>query len=356
MSKNVALVFGSFLFCFFVIEMGYRVLDPFPFFSSDEINNTEHGNLSMYDPVLGWKGVPGGEAEFVTANNRVWLAHNSHGFRDIEHKKSNDEKPAIVFLGDSFTWGFEVEFGEMFVNRLRDRLPSHQIFNLAHRGYGTDQALLTFTGWNENRPLKLAVLMFCENDVDDNNSNIRYQKPKPQYQLIEDELVLTGVPVPKTKDWASSRSVPMVSDSWSASLEKVLFRSHFLHDIYFRYRLFRLLEKNDWIGKSENQSDLTLTSRILEKLKNEVESRGAKLLVGFVPSKFEIDRLDDSPPYQAQIAKLCQQSGIECFDLASNFKKTPYRTYYRLGGHWNSHGHRIAAEALYQYLTGDLSP
>ena len=73
MNKNLALLFGAFLVCFFVIEAGYRILDPFPYFSEDEINNTEHGNLSMYDPLLGWKGVPGGQAEFVTENNRVWL-------------------------------------------------------------------------------------------------------------------------------------------------------------------------------------------------------------------------------------------------------------------------------------------
>jgi lysophospholipase L1-like esterase len=117
--------------------------------------------------------------------------------------------------------------------------------------------------------------------------------------------------------------------------------------------LFLLLKESNDFWKSEKKKDLTLTSRILEELKKEVETRGAKLLVVFIPSKREIERFDDSLPYQTEIARLCLQLGIEYFDLAPNFKATWRRTYYRLGGHWNARGHRIAAEALHQYLTTD---
>ncbi len=138
-----------------------------------------------------------GEAEFVTRNNRVWLAHNQLGFRDIEHDESSSEKPAIAFLGDSFTWGYEVEFEEMFVNRLRGRFPGYDVYNLAHRGYGTDQAYLAFKNWETERPVALVVLMFSENDVGDNSTDFNYAKPKPKFVVEQDELILTGVPVPR---------------------------------------------------------------------------------------------------------------------------------------------------------------
>ncbi len=355
-AQNVALLIGSLLFCFVVIEVGYRVLDPFPYFSVAEKNRTEHGNLSTHDQVLGWKGVPGGKAEFVTGNSRVWLAHNRYGFRDTEHEDSSDKKPAIVFLGDSFTWGYEVEFDEMFVNRLRDRFPSYELFNLAHRGYGTDQELLTFTSWRDNRPLVLVILMFSENDIGDNNHRFRYAKPKPHFQLVESELVLTGVPVPKTEEWTQSRPAELVPDSWRTKLKDILLRSHFLHDVYFRYSLFRSSSTGDGIPKDVKEADFTLTSRILEELKKEVERSGAKLVVFFIPSKREIERLDDSPPYQIAIADLCQKRGIEYFDLAPDFKTTRYRTYHRFGGHWNARGHQVAAEAIYTYLARGVRP
>ena len=68
-----------------MVELGYRILNPYPYFSDEEITKTEHGNLSEYDSLLGWKGVPSG-------------------------------KPAIVFPEDSFGWGYEVEFDEISDN------------------------------------------------------------------------------------------------------------------------------------------------------------------------------------------------------------------------------------------------
>ena len=101
--KNLLASFLSLGLCFLVIELAYRFFDPFPYFSPQEINATNHGNLSQYDPDLGWSGVPDGEAVFVTKNNRTHLKHNSQGFRDIEHPE-NSGKAAIVFLGDSFAF------------------------------------------------------------------------------------------------------------------------------------------------------------------------------------------------------------------------------------------------------------
>ncbi len=351
--QNIALAFGSLLFCFFAIEIGYRIFDPFPFFGRELINHTEHGNLSTYDETLGWKGVPGGKAQLVTENNSVWLEHNRHGYRDIDHQDSDDRKPAIVFLGDSFTWGYEVEFHDMFVNRLRALLPRYEIFNLAHRGYGTDQEYLTFALWPYNRPLEWVVLMFSENDVDDNNSGMRYSKPKPRYRVVENELLLTNVPVPKIEDWTDTRPPEWESDSWRTRLDRVLFRSHFIHDIHFRYSLYRSSNAGNELLTRDKAADLAVTSRILDKLKNEVERRGARLIVFFIPSNREIARLDDSVPYQTDISDLCRKRGIDYYDLAPHFQSTWYRTYYRQGGHWNARGHQVASEAIFRYLTRD---
>ena len=290
---------SSLLVCFAILEVGYRTLDPFPFFRVDEINHTEHGNLTTYDETLGWKGVPGGMTEFVTKNNKVRLVHNRQGFRDIEHDEFSRTKPAIVFLGDSFTWGYEVGFDEMFVNRLRERLSGHTLVNLSHRGYGTDQSLLTFRRWRYEGPVEMVVLMFSENDVGDNNANLRNGKPKPMYQLVADKLVLTGIPVPKVDAWSDSEHTELRPVSWKQELKNRLFHSHFLHDIYFRYTVIRW--RREYSLKRETnirERDLLLTSRILRALKNEVQKRRSRLVVGFIPSQKEVEQMEKSPPYQ----------------------------------------------------------
>ena len=354
-AQNLALLFGSLFLCFLTIEVGYRVIDPFPYFPEEEINLTQHGNLSQYDPLLGWKGVPDGTSEFTTVNNSIWLTHNSEGFRDMEHDKSGSQKPAIVFLGDSFTWGYEVEFAEMFVNLVRNELPNYEIYNLSHRGYGTDQQLLTFTQWYKDQPLEVVALMFSENDVEEINANERYDKPKPQYQIVDGELVLTGVPVPEIESWTSSSAEPETNNR-NLSLKSFFYRSHFIHDIAFRIELLQSASNSKNVQRKYKPRELALTSRVLEALEQEVEMRGGKLVVFFIPSKRQVEKLDDSQPYQMQIIALCEELGIQYFDLASDFPSSWPRTYYRYGIHWNVRGNQIAADAIFRHLTQDVLP
>jgi lysophospholipase L1-like esterase len=357
-AQNAALLLATLLFCFAVLEGWYRTVDPFPNPSSSEINHTEYGNLSEYDDVLGWKGVPLGQSRFVTGNNSVWLRHNESGFRDIEHPEP-DGKPAMVFLGDSFTWGYEVEFEEMFVNRLRGMFPGYEVFNLAHRGYGTDQELLTFQNWQDQRPLALVILMFSENDVEDNN-RIVDDKPKPKFELVDGDLVLTGVPVPRVTGWTRSRGGQRSPTTWKNRLRDLLYRSHAVADIVFRsnelvQRVRQLGRQGDEAGYGtssveRNKQDLGLTARILEELAAKTDERGAKFVVAFVPSKLDVDGLHSQEPYQVEIARLCEQLGIEYVDLLPDFRNSWYRTYYRRGMHWNARGHEVAARGLNDHL------
>ncbi len=357
-APKVALALASLLVSFGLIEIGYRSLDPFPYISPREVNSTEHGNLSEYDPILGWKGVAGGAAELVTPHSRTWLAHNRLGFRDLEHD-DDVARPAVVFLGDSFTWGYEVEFDDMFVNRLRASLRGYELYNLAHRGYGTDQQLLTFRQWRGDRRLRLVVLMFSENDVDDNNASVRSRKPKPSFELVDEKLVLTGTPVARVEQWVQPNLSGQHFESWRETLERRLFQSHALHDMWFRYQTHRASRRQRPKHPGERAdleaSPLELTTEILRVLREEVEASGAELLIFFVPSRREFTRAGSSRPYQREIAATCEQLGIPAIDLAPAFRETWYRTYYRGGGHWTPRGHEVAADAMREPLARVLA-
>ncbi|MDH3636650.1 MAG: hypothetical protein OES20_18315, partial [Gammaproteobacteria bacterium] len=104
------------------------------------------------------------------------------------------------------------------------------------------------------------------------------------------------------------------------------------------------------------RTDLTLTARILEELRDHVVRQDSKLIVVFIPSKREIEELDDYLPYQLEVADMCEKLGIEHFDLAPMFKSTWYRTYFRFGRHRNSRGHELAAKALYKEFRTEGGP
>jgi GDSL-like lipase/acylhydrolase family protein len=151
-----------------------------------------------YDAELGWAPVPN-SVSMVTTARTIHARHNSLGFRDIEFKP--DQRPVMLFIGDSFIWGVDAEANERFTDLLRDRLPHYQIVNAGVSGYGTDQEYLWLKRiWPDIHP-DVVVLFFCtDNDRKDNTTNVRYGRyHKPFFESAADgTLRLSGQPAPKS--------------------------------------------------------------------------------------------------------------------------------------------------------------
>jgi hypothetical protein len=152
-----------------------------------------------YDPDLGWAPVPNAGAEF-TGSRTVSVKNNSIGLRDIEHGRGGS--PRILFIGDSFTWGFDVETKDRFTELLRQRMPQADIVNAGVPGYGTDQEYLLLEKlWDTIKP-DVVVLMYCsDNDRFDNTSNMRYDGYYKPYiaQAADGRWQFRGQPVPKSR-------------------------------------------------------------------------------------------------------------------------------------------------------------
>ncbi len=352
--KNFTLLALTIIVCFIAIEIFYRTFDPFIFIAPWEVNEVEHGSFLQYDERLGWKGIPNKKGFFISKSNKVLIEHNKLGFRDLDHKIDEKSKEAIVFLGDSFTWGQEVHFKEAFVNILRPKLKQYELFNLAHRGYGTDQQLLTFKNWHYEGPLKLAILMFYENDFYDNNQTRRYLKAKPKYALKRDQLVLTNIPVPKDKKWVTKDYLKRKRPQKN-SFKSLILRSHFIRDLMFRIKGVNKTWQKSAInycqqGEAQSRNVDVLTTRIINELQNEITAKGGRLMVVAIPGKRQFMCKSDPSLFQQEIKNICSLLNIDFLDLGPSLSKTPFRKYYRYGIHWNRHAHKTAAKTIYQYL------
>jgi hypothetical protein len=166
-------------------------------------------------------------------------------------------------------------------------------------------------------------------------------------------LILTGVPVPALESWATPPPVELFTETWKTRTIEFFLRSHLIHDVSYRI-LLRLQprEAQELSTPFPSEKDLILTGHILQELKKDVSARNAELTVFFIPSKREIELLDTSVPYQTGLVNLCNRLAIRNFDLAPEFKQAWLRCYYRQGMHWNRHGNRIAAQAIYKRLAG----
>jgi lysophospholipase L1-like esterase len=351
--KRLLLMLSSFAFFFMLLELGYRRVDPYPYFAPWEINRNEFGNLTEYDEHLGWRGTPNAERAFVTQNARVTLRHNAGGHRDVEEAKRSKDLPAIVFLGDSFTWGYDVEYDDMFVNHVRAANPENETYNFGHRGYGTDQALMIFERNTPQRPLQHVFLMFYENDLADNTQTIRYKKNKPRFLIQNDTLTLTNAPVPHNRQaWkTASATVAKPTPTLKNQARQLLFHSHLLHALHHRFTHPDLTQDLSTLTPADLPEDAwEVTRRLILRIGARAEQLGGKLCVLRIPSKSETLTPDMYAQFHAELSAITQAAGIDYIDLRPALEATPFRTYYRDGIHWTPRGHQIVAKVIQEYL------
>jgi GDSL-like Lipase/Acylhydrolase family len=190
-------------------------------------------------------------------NRTVSLQHNSLGIR--ERELSDIAPDRILFLGDSFTWGYDAEVDERFTNLLQKELPQYGMVNAGIAGYGTDQQFLLMERlWSQVNP-KVVVVTFCvDNDRDDNSSNIRYRQHKPYFVRTRDgALQLLGYPLPRPGDDGGLRN------SWAE-----------------RLALVRVI--NRLLAKIRNRETIVPdpTEQLIDMMQRTVEARGARLVLG----------------------------------------------------------------------------
>lgn len=163
-----------------------------------------------HDDRLGWSLEPNARGRYTGPRPYPiefdsTIETNSLGLRGPELAPRASGELRLLFLGDSFTAGFEVEQPETFTALLerhlgrRLRVPV-SVVNAAVRGYGTDQSYLWFRERGRALGADLVVAVFSANDFEDNVTFHRPRRPfgKPAFALRPSgALELVGVPVPR---------------------------------------------------------------------------------------------------------------------------------------------------------------
>jgi hypothetical protein len=258
-----------------------------------------------YDPDLGWAPVPNASAEF-SGSRTVSVRNNSIGLRDIEHDRGG--RPKILFIGDSFTWGFDVETKDRFTEILRTRMPQADIVNAGVPGYGTDQEYLLLEKiWDTIKP-DVVVLIYCsDNDRGDNASNMRYDGYyKPYLEQADGRWQFHGQPVPKSR------------------------RVYFADDVLVRNVWLARVAVSAWVQATNPRITVPdPTEHLVAMMRDFVQARGAKFVVG-----------EQKREHDPKLAPFLDAQGIPntAFDAAESFDD--------FGFHWTPEGHVTVADAL----------
>jgi hypothetical protein len=241
----------------------------------------------------------------------IVAVHNSHGFRDVEDAGDGD-KPRILFLGDSYLWGYDAEIAERFTDKLQAKHPEWRVSNCGISGYGTDQEFLLLQRiYDEYKP-NVVVLVFCtENDDADNSWNYRHESYyKPYYTTNEHGLQLQGIPVPRSE------------------------RAFFLgHPVIFRSYLVRLFVRVYCKFTTPPRRHIPIpTFTIIQEMQKYLTARGTLLAVALTRK-------------YPRLEAFLSQSGIPHVDFNEAEQ-------YPLVGHWTVQGNNSVFEAVDRFLTG----
>ncbi len=266
----------------------------------------ERNLLYKYDKELGWFPISG-EEHYYTGSRKIFVKNNSVGFRDRDHGPKG--KPRIIFLGDSFVWGYDVEQKERFTEKLQKLLPDYEILNFGVSGYGSDQEYLILKKYFYRYKPDIVFLMFEDNDRDDNSTNVRYDGYyKPYFVIQSNKLVLKGIPVPKSQNYYYHE-----------------------HSGFFKSYLFSAVLKVIFQIASPTIHVPDPTNNIICEMNSFLKANNSTLIIGFIDKDQDME-------------SNCIKSNIPYIALQTSYRYPGDRS------HWTPKGHDFACNATYDFL------
>lgn len=292
---------------------------------------------ARFDPDLGWT---------VQPNLRLpGLTTNSAGMRGAaELTEARTDRPRLLFVGDSYTFGFGVEDDEAYPAVLgREHLPDWEVLNLGVPGYGPDQMLWMYEKVGRRYRPDVVVLGFFVRGYPRIFGHFRsYAKP---WLELDDrgKLVLHGVPVPSPQQlydaYASGRRRvgEGISSYVVASVQKSLEREE---------------EKEP---RDRDDPEWRLMAAILARFTEAVRADGATPILVIIPTR-ETGDADIHARVAALAKDEAERLGLAYVSLVDELAPRSESEVFRpdeLGGHLSPGGNRLAAERIFLALQRD---
>ncbi len=282
-----------------------------------------------------------------TSEFQVDYAINSKGWRDREYSYERvPGKFRVLALGDSFTFGEGVRYGERFVDIPEDRFANLEMIAMAVPGYGIEHELICFAMEGLKYSPDCVILFINRVDTTRQLSGLfdGTRISMPQGRTYDDY---------KINDSPGTVYLNRQDSSRPSGLLRLLDYSHMFHFGAGRIELYRLAarDRSIWTGKAPYKDDSSpveepdekireRTIRVLEKFAEIAASNRIQLLV-----------INIDPHYHLSYIKNALQEGAyfdESDALSRRARATPLRFVY--DRHFNRETHRFLGEETIEIL------
>ncbi len=290
----------------------------------------ERTTFCDYDAELGWSHRPGFEATFSRRDFSVHVSINPDGQRDTIYPLGRSDAQRMLVLGDSFGWGYGVEHQDRFDEVLESRHANWEIINTSVSGYGTDQQLIYLRTRGLAYKPDVVLLLLYSNDFANNSAAAQYYTNKPYFILQGEHLELRNTPVPRP--YLLQRMAHLIGQTY------ILGRA-----MQGAIALIRSLSAKQIGLHGDRRSDASypLTRRLIHEIDSLSRSIGARFVLVSIP--MDMARRN-------ALAEQAEQSGFPYLALDETFANGGGGLTFPHDDHWNSQGHRVAANALEEFL------
>ena len=281
------------------------------------------------------------------------VKYDQNGFRNEVDLKRAD----MVVIGDSFVEGLTVPT-EQLTSSVLARLSGQVVANLGQSAYGPLEEMVVLKRYGLPLRPRTVVWMFFEgNDLQDVTAYRRALRDSPSFWHAFVARSFTRSAMNEVK-YLVSPPARLSGTKRSAVLETGNGQKTVAYFVYPS----KPLAKEDLTALDETVDTLASAYRLLT-------AQGSRLVLVFVPSKFRVFRPFCSFPPESQCrnwepndiserlehATASISPDIGYLDLAPRLMDAVKRgvlPYYPDDEHWSPEGHRIAAEAINEYLVG----
>jgi len=372
------LIIGGVIAALLIVEVGLR------------ISGFNYFNPYIVDQDLGYSLRPGADG-WWTREGLTYVKINSQGFRDREHSIAKPPDTfRIAILGDSFAEAFQVPLEKTFWSVIEARLQQCpgtakvkvEVMNFGVSGFSTARELILLQKRvRQYSPDLIILLVTVANDIRDNSQSLNAYKrqPLPYFVFRDGQLVLDDSLVAarnRTLTFRLQRSSLGRSFSWLQNHSRVLGLIYTVREANqssqpsnrdkqnepgLDSEVYRPPSTPDW------EEAWRVTEALLVKMRDEVQMKGARLLVVTGSSGIQVN--PDATTRQKfmnslgvgnlfypdeRIKSLGQAEGFDVLNLApSLYEYASVNRVFVQGssetggrGHWNEIGHRLAGELI----------
>lgn len=150
-----------------------------------------YAGIHQPHPTRGW--VPRPKAH-TSPEAGITYTTNAQGYRALYDYENDPHRYQVLVLGDSFTFGDEIDDSATWPALLQARRADLNVLNMGVTGYGIDQMLVTLEDEIPRYRPQLVICAFVTDDLQRSALAFRDYK-KPRFVLGKAGLTLTNTPI-----------------------------------------------------------------------------------------------------------------------------------------------------------------